>query len=125
VVIAEDFTLIQESIRLLLQPHCEVVAAVEDGEAAVKAVAALCPDILLLDVSLPHLGGFAIAEQLLRADSPVKVIFLTAHSDQSYLERAFELGAKGFVLKSAMLTELPAAIRAVSAGGCYRSPLLG
>jgi DNA-binding NarL/FixJ family response regulator len=124
VVIAEDFVLIQESIRLAVQGCCEVVAAVEDGEAALAAVAAHSPDILLLDASLPGKGGFAVAETLKGAKSPVKIIFVTAHSDRAYVERAFEIGASGYILKGAMGTELPAAIRTVMAGETYRSALL-
>lgn len=62
VVIAEDFVLIQENIRRALPPECEVIAAVEDGAAALDAVADQKPDILLLDVPLPDMSGFAVAE---------------------------------------------------------------
>lgn len=125
VVIAEDFVLIQENLRQVLQPECEVVAAVEDGEAALEAVATYGPDILLIDVSLPGLSGFAVAEKLQEAHATVGVIFVTAHSERDYVERAFEIGARGYVLKRAMRTELPAAIRQVTAGSRYRSPLVG
>ena len=125
VVIAEDYVLIQENIRRSLPPECEVIAAVEEGAAALEAAAAQHPDILLLDVSLADMSGFAVAEKLFRANSPVKVIFLTAYADRSYVERAFEIGAKGYVLKGKMWTELPEAIREVLAGGLYRSPLVG
>lgn len=124
VVIAEDFVLIQENIRQALQPDCEIVAIVEDGEGALEAVARHLPDILLLDVSLPGLGGFRIAEKLRQDGSTVKVIFVTAYRDKDYVDRAFEVGARGYVLKGSMETELPEAIRRVSGGGLYRSPLL-
>jgi CheY-like chemotaxis protein len=74
VIIAEDFVLIQENIRRALPSDCEVIAAVEDGAAALDAVGALEPDILLLDVSLPDISGFLVAETLSRANSPVKII---------------------------------------------------
>jgi CheY-like chemotaxis protein len=92
VVIAEDFVLIQENIRRALPSECEIVAAVEDGAAALEAVAGLQPDILLLDVSLPDMSGFVVAEKLVQANSSVKVIFVTAYADRSYVERAFEIG---------------------------------
>ncbi len=116
--------LIQENIKRVIEPHCEVVAAVEDGEAALEAVAAHAPDILLVDVSLPGMNGFAVAEKLNKTNPAVKVIFITAHRDRQYAERAFEIGAKGYVLKGKMWTELPAAIHEVAGGGCYRSPLV-
>ncbi len=124
-MIAEDFVLIQENIRRSLPPDCDLIAAVEDGAAALDAVAALKPDILLLDVSLPDMSGFRVAEKLSGANSAVKVIFLTAYADRAYAERAFETGAKGYLLKGRMFTELPEAIRNVLAGGVYRSPLVG
>ena len=124
IVIAEDYVLIQENIRRALPPECEVIAAVEDGAAALNLAASHGPDILLLDVSLPDMSGFAVAEQLLRANSPVKVIFLTAYGDRQYARQAFEMGAKGYLLKGKMWSELPAAIQQVMAGGVYRSPLV-
>lgn len=124
VIIAEDVVLIQENIRRALPDDCEVVATVEHGAAALEAVAALQPDILLLDVSLPDMSGFRVAEGLAGTNSPVKVIFLTAYADRAYVERAFEIGVKGYLLKGKMWTELPEAIRAVLAGGVYQSPLI-
>lgn len=124
VVIAEDFVLIQEHIRGLLQSYCQVVAAVEDGQSALDAVATYGPDILLLDVSLPVANGFAVTETLRQSQPEVKVVFITAHRDRSYVERAFELGAKGYVLKTSMHTDLLPAIRKVSEGGVYRSALV-
>ncbi len=125
VVIAEDFVLIQENIRRALPGNCEVIAAVEDGAAALDAVGTLRPDILLLDVALPDMSGFRVAEELFETNSPVKVIFVTAHSERAYVERAFELGVKGYLLKGKMWTELPKAINEVLAGGVYQSPLVG
>src|SRR4051794_38504201 len=109
-IIAEDAVLIQENIRRVVQPECDVVAAVEDGEAVMGAVTEHTPDILLLDVSLPGMSGFAVAEQLRIVKSQVYVIFLTAHRDKEYANRAFEIGAKGYILKGSMWTELPQAI---------------
>ncbi|MFL6450246.1 MAG: response regulator transcription factor [Bryobacteraceae bacterium] len=124
IVIAEDAVLIQENIRRVIQRECDVVAAVEDGEAVMDAVAAYSPDILLLDVSLPGMNGFAVAEQLRQARYEVNVIFVTAHRDKEYANRAFEIGAKGYILKGSMWTELLQAIHAVTGGGCFRSALV-
>jgi DNA-binding NarL/FixJ family response regulator len=124
VLIVEDFVLIQESIRAVLQRDCDVVATVEDGKSAMAAVDEFHPDIVTLDVSLPDLSGFTLAEKLNEAHSPVKVIFITAYPDRAYAERAFEIGAKAYLLKASMHTELPAAIRKVMNGGLYRSVLI-
>lgn len=124
VVIAEDFVLIQQNIRSALQKRCDVVATVEDGASALAAVESHSPDVLLLDVSLPDMSGFAVLEQLARTNASVRVILVTAHADRTYVERAFEVGARGYVLKGRMWTDLPAAIREVTTGGTYKSPLL-
>lgn len=124
IVIAEDFVIIQEGMRLLLEKDCDIVAAVEDSDAALAAVAAHKPDILLIDISLPGGGGFAIAEKLTGLQSPAKIVFVTAHNNRHYADRAFELGAKGYVLKGTMRSELLEAIRTVMSGGVYRSTLI-
>ena len=124
VIIAEDFVLIQENIRKALQERCAVIATVEDGASALMAVSTHVPDILLLDVSLPDMSGFTVLEQLVKSGSSVCVILLTAYAEREYVERAFELGAKGYVLKGKMWTDLPAAIRQVTSGATYKSPLL-
>jgi len=125
VVIAEDYVLIQENIRKVLEAQCEIVAAVEDGKSALDAVAAYTPDILLLDVSLPDMSGFAVLELLTASNVAVKVILVTAHGDRAYVERAFQMGVKGYVLKGKLWLELPAAVRTVASGGTFRSALLG
>ena len=124
VVIAEDYVLIQENIRKAIENECEIIACVEDGQAALDAVATHAPDILLLDISLPGLNGFAVIEKLNGMKAGVKTIFVTAHGDKAYVQRAFEVGAAGYVLKGKVWTDLPAAIREVFGGGSYRSPLL-
>ena len=124
VIIAEDFVLIQENIRKAVQDRCAVIATVEDGASALSAVSTHSPDVLLLDVSLPDMSGFTVLEQLLKSGSSVCVILLTAYADRAYVERAFELGAKGYVLKGKMWIDLPPAIRQVTSGGTYKSPLL-
>lgn len=124
VIIAEDFVLIQENIRRALQQHCHIVATVEDGASALAAIESHSPDVLLLDVSLPDMSGFAVVEQLTRTNAPVKVILVTAYADRAYVERAFEVGARGYVLKGRMWTDLPDAVREVARGGTYKSPLL-
>ena len=125
VVIAEDFVLLQEEIRRILEPEFEVVAAVEDGRAALESIGMQRPDILLVDVSLPGLGGFMLAERVRSTSPETKVIFVTAYDDPKYIARAFEIGAKGWVLKGSISAELRTAIRTALDGGLYRSRLLG
>src|SRR5947209_416258 len=102
VLIAEDYVLIQENIRKVIQSECDIIGSVEDGEAALEAATTQGPDILLLDVSLPRLSGFDVAAKLDGMKAGVRVIFVTAHADRIYVERAFQIGAKGYVLKGTM-----------------------
>lgn len=123
VMIVEDYVLIQESIRLVLERDCDVVATAEDAESALAMATELRPDLVTIDVSLPDFNGFTVMEKMLSANPGVNVIFVTAHSEQNYIERAFAAGAKGYVLKGSIQTELPAAIREVMAGRRFVSPL--
>ena len=123
ILVAEDYVLIQETMRAILEPECEVVAAVEDGRAALDEVAALRPDILLVDASLPGMSGFAVAERVTRTYPEVKIIFVTAHADPAYMKRAFEVGAKAYLMKGSIHMELMAAIREVLAGHTYQSAI--
>lgn len=124
VVIAEDYVLIQEMIRDLLETEFDVVAAVEDGSAALNAVEEHRPDILLVDASLPVLSGFALTERVALAYPETSIIFVTAHSDPAYVDRAFELGAKAYLLKGSLHIELLPAIREVLAHRTYKSAVL-
>ena len=121
VVIAEDFVLIQESIRLLVQLECDVVAAVEDGTAALAAVAEHNPDLLLMDISLSDMSGFVVAEKLKAIGSLVRVVFVTAHREQVYVRRAFDIGAVAYVLKGSIRSQLLPAIRSAMQGGTFCS----
>lgn len=124
VIIVEDFVLLQETIRLVLERECDVVATAEDGEEALALTGALAPDIVTIDVSLPRLNGFALAERL-RVMSPApRVLFVTAYNDREYVERAFEAGARGYILKSAIDGEMLPAIRTITHGGRYLSARL-
>lgn len=124
VMIAEDFVLIQEMIRRTVELECEVVAVFEDGRAVLDAVLANPPDILLIDVSLPTMRGFAVAERIRQSRPEVCIVFVTAHADPNYVNYAFEIGAKGYLLKGSLQLELLPAIRAVFSGGTYKSALL-
>lgn len=124
VVIAEDFVLIQEMMRDLLEPECDVVAAAEDGPAAIDAVATYRPDVLLLDVSLPKINGFSVMENVQQRFPEVRMVLVTAYRDRNYVERAFESGARAYVLKGFIRTDLLIAIRHVMEGRSYRSPSL-
>jgi DNA-binding NarL/FixJ family response regulator len=124
-VLAEDHLLIREAIRLELGREVEVVATVQDGAAALEAVAQYQPDVLLLDVSLPKVNGITVARRAKQSWPDLKILFVTAQSDRTYVEEAFRSGASGYLLKGAIGSELREAVREVLAGRPYRSAVLG
>jgi DNA-binding NarL/FixJ family response regulator len=123
-VLAEDHVLIQEALRLELRREVEVVAAVQDGAAALEAVAQYQPDVLVLDLSLPKVNGMTVAQRAKESWPDLKILFVTAQSDRFYVEEAFRSGASGYVLKGSIASELRQAVREVLAGRSYRSALL-
>ena len=103
--------------------HC-VVGEAENGRAGVNAAASLKPDLVLLDVSMPVMGGFPAA-RLLNVNMPdTPIIFVTQHTEKIYVDEAFRCGAKGYVIKRAAITELPDAIHTVMTGQVFCSPLV-
>jgi two-component system, NarL family, response regulator NreC len=123
-LIADDHTVLRSGLRMLLdaQADMQVVGEASDGSQVLHQLADLQPDILLLDLSMPGLGGLE-ALPLIRKHAPqVRVLILTMHDDESYLRQALREGAVGYVLKRAADTELLSALRAVMRGEIYVHP---
>ena len=123
-LLADDHTMVLEGFRRLLESEYELVGAVEDGRALVTVAPQLRPDIVLLDISMPHLNGIEAARQLKKLLPDVKLIFLTMHTDPTYVTEAFKAGASGYVLKRSATSELVCAIQEVSEGRSYVTPLI-
>jgi CheY-like chemotaxis protein len=121
VVVADDHPAMLEMVVSLLRPGFEVVAMVADGQAALEAVQRLQPDLVVLDISMPVLGGIAAAHKLREAGSRTRVVFLTAHQDAATLAAAREAGGLGFVLKASLDTDLVLALREALAGRIFIS----
>jgi DNA-binding NarL/FixJ family response regulator len=120
ILVAEDNFLIREgALRPLLALQFEIVAEVGDGVEAVAAAEEHLPEIVLLDVSLPGMRGFDVAQKILAHQPRGKVLFVSNYADRSYVERAKEIGASGYVLKSQAVGELLNAIRVALAGQFY------
>jgi two-component system response regulator NreC len=126
ILIADDHVLFRSGIRALLSAEAdlEVVAEAGDGTETLRLAAALRPDLVLLDVTMPGQSGIATAQQLKEALPEVVVLFLTMHEDEGLLHEALRAGAAGYVIKRAEAPELLQAIRAASRGDLYVHPAM-
>lgn len=126
VVLAEDQAMVRGAFASLLELEAdvEVVASVEDGDAALAAVAALEPAVLLTDIEMPGRSGLDVAAELRRIGSPTRVLIVTTFARSGYLRRALEAGVMGYVLKDAPIGDLVAALRKVAAGERVIDPQL-
>ena len=124
VLLADDQQGVLDAISKLLDGEFRIVAAVRDGERVIEAVGRLNPDLLLLDISMPVLSGIEAAARLKLKESArsPKLIFVTVHEDPDYVEAAFAVGARGYVVKRRLAVDLLPAIREVLQGRTFISP---
>lgn len=122
IVIAEDHPLVAQGIRALLVPAYDVVAMVQDAREVESTLAELKPDLLLLDLSMPHRNGFELLTAVRQRFPGMRVLIVTMHLDRAFADLAFQNGADGFVPKEATSEELHGAIGAVLRGERYLSP---
>lgn len=124
VLLAEDHNVVREGLLLLLdaQPDIEVVGEATNGRQAVTLARGCCPDVVIMDISMPDLDGLQAAS-LIRAECPqTQILILTMHESDAYFFRALEAGAAGYVLKKAASEDLINAVRAVSRGEAFFYP---
>ncbi|MCW5852869.1 MAG: response regulator transcription factor [Anaerolineae bacterium] len=126
VFIADDHAVLRAGLRLLIdsQSDMQAVGEASNGGETLARVKSVNPDILLLDLSMPGLGGLAILRDLRIYVPQMRVVVLTMHTDEAYVREALRLGASGYVVKSAADQELLAALRAVARGEIYIHPSL-
>jgi len=124
ILLADDHKIVTEGLKGLLEPEFELVGIVEDGRALLAAAEKLRPDVIVADISMPLLNGIDSVRQIKKANSEIKVVFLTMHPDVTYAVSAFEAGASGYVLKHSAPTELVTAIRSALNGKTFVTPLL-
>jgi len=120
-LVADDHPAIIDAVCRFLEGEDEVelVGQARDGERALQSIEELKPDVAVLDIRMPGLGGIEIARRLSAAESPTAVILYTGHPEQSLLLEGLDAGARGFLLKEAPLDDLMRAIRIVAGGGTY------
>ncbi len=124
VLLADDHLLVAEALKSLLSAEFDLVGMVGDGRALVEAAGRLRPDVIVADITMPHLNGIDALVQLRQGGNRVPVVFLTMHRDATFARRALEAGASGFVLKHSAATELIDALRAALDGKTYLTPQL-
>jgi DNA-binding NarL/FixJ family response regulator len=124
VLLAEDHLETANQLRAVLQPHFDVVALVTDGRALLTAAAALTPDAIVTDISMPLLDGIEASALIRSSDPDARIVFVTVHSEPILVERCMAAGALGYVLKDAAGDELVPAVHAALAGDRYVSPAL-
>jgi two-component system response regulator NreC len=123
ILICDDHTLFREGIKGLLgeQRWIEVVGEGENGREAVVKALQWRPDLILMDISMPDLGGLEAATRILKANPRTKILFLTMYEEEEVITRCLRAGAAGYVLKDAPLPDLLRAIEIVRDGGQYLS----
>jgi len=124
ILIADDHQLLADACKSLLEPEFEVVGIVKDGRSLIIAAAELKPDIIILDIYMPHLNGLDAGEQVKEKLPRVKLVFLTMTMAADVAAEAFRRGASAYVLKQSAAEELLLAIRKVNHGVPYLSPLV-
>ena len=125
IVVADDHANMLERVSRVLEADYDVVAAVPDGLTAVDAVDRLKPDLAIFDISMPGLTGLEAAVKLTDMGRNARVIFLTVHEDQEFVDAARSTGALGYVLKRNILTDLlPAVRRALTGRTTFLAPLI-
>jgi DNA-binding NarL/FixJ family response regulator len=124
VLLADDHRLVRAGIRSLLEkiPGIEVVGEASNGREALELIRAELPNLVLMDIAMAELGGLEALPRVVKNFPSVKVIILSAHSNEEYVIRALRCGASGYLLKDAATLELELAIRSVAQGKTYLSP---
>ncbi len=123
VIIVDDNAAMREVLRSVVEDlGAEIVAEADNGQAAIKQAELYHPELLLLDITMPGMGGFPVARYLHAHAPQINIIFVSQHNQHTYVEEAFEAGARGYVLKNSLVDDLGPAIETVMNGGTFVSP---
>lgn len=124
VLLVDDHAILRAGLRALLdgEPDIEVVGEAGDGEEALERSAELSPDVVVMDISMPRMGGVDATRALHARDPGMRTVVLTQHAEEHFLFSVLEAGAMGYVLKSSVETDLMDAIRVVHRGEVYLYP---
>ena len=124
VLLTDDHALVRTGIKRLLEDsqQVQIIGEADSGEACLQMVSELSPDVILMDVNMPGMGGVEASRRILQRDPKQKIIILTIHTEQTFPKRLLEIGAKGYLTKECDINEMLHAIRQVYNGGAYIEP---
>ncbi|MCC6342780.1 MAG: response regulator transcription factor [Bryobacterales bacterium] len=122
ILLADDYPVVLEGLRRLLESAFDIAGVVADGRELVKQAVALQPDLIISDISMPLLNGLDAAQQIKKLLPQVKIIFLSMHAEVAFVADAFHSGADGYLIKSSAGEELVSAVTEVLAGNIYVPP---
>jgi DNA-binding NarL/FixJ family response regulator len=124
ILVADDHTAVLKATNALLKAQFDIVGNATDGPTLVSEALRLCPDVIVADITLPVLSGIDAAHQIRESTPSAKIVFLTIHSEQQFIEACMAEGALGYVLKSHMKGHLIPAIQAALVGQTYICPFV-
>ena len=124
VIVADDHRLVAEGVVKILEKEYSVVATPSDGRSFIEAVEKIRPDLAIVDISLPLLNGLDACRHVKKSCPEVKIIILTMHAEQHFVNEAFRVGVGGYVLKTSLADELLFAAKEVLSGRTYISPVV-
>ncbi len=126
IILADDHSVVRSGLRRLLEqnPAMEVVAEAESGEQAYQLYTELLPDVVVMDISMPGMGGLEAIRRILGRNSHARVVIFSMHENAAFAFQAMNMGAKGYVAKSSMAEDLVIAVKKAAVGQAYISPVV-
>jgi len=126
ILLADDHAVMRAGLRLLLERHADlsVIAEAGNGREAVALAETLHPDVAVIDIAMPMLNGIEATQRICAGEGSTQVVILSMHSDESYVLRALKAGARAYILKESAEDDLIRAVRSVSAGKSFFSPVI-
>ena len=123
IVVADDHPLFRRGLRQVIEAESSftVIGEASDGETALQLIQELAPDIAILDINMPTLGGFAVISEMRRLGLPGYIVMLTMHSEEAMFAKAMSLGVRGYVLKDGAATDIVSCLHAIKHGQNYTS----
>ena len=124
VLLVEDHMIVREGLRSLLEAEGDIVVVgqAQDGRQAVEMAGQLMPDVIVMDITMPLLNGLEATRRILQAHPATRVVMLSAHAEDAYVEQVLALGVAGYLIKQTSAQVLAAAVRDVAKGGTFFSP---